>query len=195
MNILLLFLLFHHFLPCIELVGVLILRGLLYGDRKESTSAGTDDSPIVEHSTIHAAADACIHDGMSRATSLEATVDLSSGLEAAVHRALSIDDRNDSQPLKLVYSVCQALGLLGYVLLAEIRKGKATQDGVYVNSGKSEEVGPNKNEISTIGKEIKEAKQDSYVDMDMDERLRSLERVHQVVTIMTAMLRQGVVKV
>lgn len=172
---------------------MLIQRGLLYSsatDGKQPIIAGrTHDRSTVEYSTIPAIVDDSVYDGTTKVTPLESTISLPSDLEAAVYRALSVGYRSDSQPLKLMFSVCQALGLLGYVLLVEIRtEGKELL-------GSEKESGSNQSNLSTRNDNTKDANHFDYVDVDVDDRLRSHERILQIITIMTVMLRQGVVKV
>jgi hypothetical protein len=177
----------------IELVGVLIQRGLLYcsaTDGKQSIIAGkTHDSSTVEYSTTPAIVDASVYDGLTKVTPLESAISLPSDLEAAVYRALSVGNRTDSQPLKLMFSVCQALGLLGYALLVETR----TEGEELLGSKKV--LGSNQSNLSNRNDNSKDANHFDYVVAAVDDRLRSHERVLQIITIMTAMLRQGVVKV
>lgn len=184
-------------------MGVLIQRGLLYcstSDGEKGTISGsTHGNSIAEYSTALALVNDLMYDGMTKVPPLESTISLSSNLEAAVYRALSVGNRSDSQPLKLMFSVCQALGLLGYVLLVETRtEGKKDfNDGELPSSGneKEEDLRSNKNNLWTIDDKTKKAKQLDYGNMDLDDRLQSHKCILQIVTIMTAMLRQGVVKV
>lgn len=178
----------------IELVGVLIQRGLLYcsaTDGKQPIIAVRNhDSSTVEYCTIPTTVDDTVYGGMTKVTPLESTISLPSDLEAAVYRALSVGNRSDSQPLKLMFSVCQALGLLGYVLLLETRtegKKEFTIGGLL--GSEKEDLGSNQSNISTRN----DSTLNDYV--DVDNRLQSHESVLQIITIMTVMLRQGVVKV